>query len=150
MYAVRQHSKKAATQRAHPQGQCKPCLYFAFKEDGCRAGSDCTYCHECSREDILARRKMHKREAREATTANRRLAREALGISRRSVSSVNAQRARARKRAAAKQSSSEQMPTPTPTPVGAEGKTLEVIAVALQMVGRCQPYPLPTVFTKAD
>ena len=128
-------------QLAHPEGRCKPCLYFAFKEDGCRAGSDCTYCHECSREDILARRKMHKREARAAAQANRRLTRE-------SQRNVNAQRARARKKAAAKQSSSEQMPTPTP--VGAEGKTPEVIAVALQTVGRCQPHPLPTVFTKVD
>lgn len=47
-------STKLETQRpshemklAHASGTCKPCAYFYEKEDGCRQGADCNFCHLC-------------------------------------------------------------------------------------------------------
>jgi len=34
-------------QEAHVQGLCRPCAYFWRKEDGCRRGVACQFCHLC-------------------------------------------------------------------------------------------------------
>jgi len=31
----------------HERGECNPCAYFHYKEDGCRQGEDCIFCHFC-------------------------------------------------------------------------------------------------------
>eukprot|EP00929_Paragymnodinium_shiwhaense_P109767 TRINITY_DN7628_c0_g3_i2.p1 TRINITY_DN7628_c0_g3~~TRINITY_DN7628_c0_g3_i2.p1 ORF type:complete len:248 (-),score=43.08 TRINITY_DN7628_c0_g3_i2:194-937(-) len=41
----------------HARGDCQPCGYFVYKEDGCRWGDSCQYCHLCSRGEIKKRKK---------------------------------------------------------------------------------------------
>jgi len=48
-------------QKAHELGECRPCAYFWQKEDGCRQGDDCTFCHACDR-DAHKRFKKQKRQ----------------------------------------------------------------------------------------
>jgi len=43
----------------HMAGECTPCAYFWYKKDGCRQGSDCTFCHLCPKGEIKKRKK-HK------------------------------------------------------------------------------------------
>lgn len=62
---------RAKLEETHAKGLCKPCLYFHFKADGCRA-EQCLYCHQCTRDEILERRKQHKRMARAARKAEHR------------------------------------------------------------------------------
>eukprot|EP00933_Yihiella_yeosuensis_P074187 TRINITY_DN8301_c0_g1_i1.p1 TRINITY_DN8301_c0_g1~~TRINITY_DN8301_c0_g1_i1.p1 ORF type:complete len:182 (+),score=27.63 TRINITY_DN8301_c0_g1_i1:106-651(+) len=50
--------------RIHTLGQCKPCGYFYFKEDGCRLGDLCQFCHFCSDDDVKDRKRSMKRQAR--------------------------------------------------------------------------------------
>lgn len=42
----------------HQRGECKPCAYFHHKEDGCRQGEECPFCHLCSAEELKARKKV--------------------------------------------------------------------------------------------
>mmetsp|Transcript_116562 Transcript_116562/g.250446 ORF Transcript_116562/g.250446 Transcript_116562/m.250446 type:complete len:277 (+) Transcript_116562:91-921(+) len=55
---------------AHDMGQCKPCIYFAFKEDKCRNMADCAFCHFCTKKEILARRKRMKAVRRAASDSD--------------------------------------------------------------------------------
>lgn len=41
----------------HELGRCRPCAYHCHKEDGCRRGESCTFCHMCGPEMLRARRK---------------------------------------------------------------------------------------------
>jgi len=43
---------------AHEHGECRPCAFFLYKEDGCRWGDSCSFCHLCPKGEIKARRKM--------------------------------------------------------------------------------------------
>lgn len=71
---------------AHDNQTCKPCAYFYLKDDGCRQGDDCEYCHLCSLDDLRTKKRSVKREARcqkrAAETAARKKAREATRESR--------------------------------------------------------------------
>eukprot|EP00929_Paragymnodinium_shiwhaense_P015961 TRINITY_DN12405_c0_g1_i4.p1 TRINITY_DN12405_c0_g1~~TRINITY_DN12405_c0_g1_i4.p1 ORF type:complete len:136 (-),score=5.69 TRINITY_DN12405_c0_g1_i4:365-772(-) len=31
----------------HDRGLCQPCAYYARKNDGCRLGAECEFCHLC-------------------------------------------------------------------------------------------------------
>eukprot|EP00930_Biecheleria_cincta_P067006 TRINITY_DN5336_c0_g1_i5.p1 TRINITY_DN5336_c0_g1~~TRINITY_DN5336_c0_g1_i5.p1 ORF type:complete len:213 (+),score=40.03 TRINITY_DN5336_c0_g1_i5:205-843(+) len=42
----------------HERGVCKPCAYFHHKQDGCRQGEDCEFCHLCSPEALKERKKL--------------------------------------------------------------------------------------------
>merc|ERR1711907_758561 len=42
----------------HRRGECQPCAYFAFRADGCRQGSDCEFCHLCTKSQAKAKKKM--------------------------------------------------------------------------------------------
>jgi len=42
----------------HERGECKPCAYFQHKQDGCRQGEDCPFCHLCSPEALKERKKL--------------------------------------------------------------------------------------------
>jgi len=44
-------------QIAHFRGECKPCAYYHNKEDGCRLGDECIFCHLCGPEEIKKRKK---------------------------------------------------------------------------------------------
>jgi len=44
---------------AHSSGKCKPCA-FLFKEEGCRTGVSCQYCHLCQPGEKKRRKKERK------------------------------------------------------------------------------------------
>jgi len=41
------HTKYPLMEESHLRGDCRPCAYFLTKDDGCRAGGDCNFCHLC-------------------------------------------------------------------------------------------------------
>eukprot|EP00403_Amphidinium_massartii_P008937 CAMPEP_0178424050 /NCGR_PEP_ID=MMETSP0689_2-20121128/28009_1 /TAXON_ID=160604 /ORGANISM="Amphidinium massartii, Strain CS-259" /LENGTH=278 /DNA_ID=CAMNT_0020045673 /DNA_START=67 /DNA_END=900 /DNA_ORIENTATION=+ len=43
---------------AHARRECTPCAFYAYKEDGCRWGDSCLFCHLCPKGEIKARRRM--------------------------------------------------------------------------------------------
>lgn len=51
---------------AHERGECKPCAYLYAKEDGCRQGDDCEFCHMCGPEEVKERKRSQKRKSRTA------------------------------------------------------------------------------------
>lgn len=40
-------TKFPAMEPAHQRGDCRPCVYYTSKTDGCRRGEDCEFCHLC-------------------------------------------------------------------------------------------------------
>eukprot|EP00439_Symbiodinium_sp_Y106_P014323 s5309_g2.t1 len=48
----------------HQLGNCKPCSYYYFKEDGCRNGDSCEFCHFCSPAAVKESKRRFKRDAR--------------------------------------------------------------------------------------
>ncbi|CAE7030108.1 unnamed protein product [Symbiodinium natans] len=62
----------------HQLGTCRPCSYYYFKEDGCRNGDDCEFCHFCSPAAVKESKRRFKRDARrEKRAAHLEAAREA-------------------------------------------------------------------------
>merc|ERR1719512_373419 len=53
--------KLSDMERNHRSGNCKPCAYFQDKEDGCRKGEDCTFCHICLPGELKKRKQAKKR-----------------------------------------------------------------------------------------
>lgn len=49
--------EKRSMAERHLVGQCSPCAYFCHKEDGCRWGTDCKFCHMCPSDEIKKRKK---------------------------------------------------------------------------------------------
>jgi len=49
----------------HLLGQCQPCAYFLHKEDGCRQGDQCTFCHECNSEQLRRKRKEKQKKIKQ-------------------------------------------------------------------------------------
>lgn len=56
-------------QELHERGECRPCAYFWQKEDGCRLGDECIFCHSCDREAL----KLLKKQKRQKMRLNRRI-----------------------------------------------------------------------------
>mmetsp|Transcript_24930 Transcript_24930/g.54202 ORF Transcript_24930/g.54202 Transcript_24930/m.54202 type:complete len:253 (-) Transcript_24930:235-993(-) len=56
---------QAALEQAHNEGRCKPCAYYYYKADGCRMGSQCQFCHLCTRGEIRRRKKERTRLLRQ-------------------------------------------------------------------------------------
>mmetsp|Transcript_74207 Transcript_74207/g.206249 ORF Transcript_74207/g.206249 Transcript_74207/m.206249 type:complete len:176 (-) Transcript_74207:68-595(-) len=51
-------SIEITSQRArHLSGNCKPCAYYFQKEDGCRQGTSCPFCHMCPPGEFKKRKK---------------------------------------------------------------------------------------------
>lgn len=61
-------------QERHNRGDCRPCAYFVHKEDGCRWGTECQFCHLCPAEAVK-RRKKEKVKALKAEAAAQQLQR---------------------------------------------------------------------------
>lgn len=55
-----------ATLQTHKNGQCTPCNYFWYKVDGCRQGSECSFCHLCPKGEIKKRKKDKLKQLRKA------------------------------------------------------------------------------------
>lgn len=51
--------------RTHRAGLCEPCVFFRFKDDGCRMGDQCLRCHFCTAEEVTAKRKRIKAQVRQ-------------------------------------------------------------------------------------
>lgn len=62
---------RSALVEMHRHGQCKPCNYFWYKEDGCRQGANCTFCHLCPKGEIKKRKKDKIRQLRTAGVLRR-------------------------------------------------------------------------------
>ena len=63
----------------HQLGNCKPCSYYYFKDDGCRNGDRCEFCHFCSPVAVKENKRRLKRDARrERRQAHLEAAREAV------------------------------------------------------------------------
>jgi len=45
----------------HLRGECKPCAFFALREDGCRRGNLCEFCHLCSKKEIKRRKRQFRK-----------------------------------------------------------------------------------------
>mmetsp|Transcript_103514 Transcript_103514/g.144189 ORF Transcript_103514/g.144189 Transcript_103514/m.144189 type:complete len:122 (+) Transcript_103514:78-443(+) len=50
----------------HLRGECRPCLFFSRKADGCRKGNGCDHCHLCTAAEVKKRVNRAK-NARRAT-----------------------------------------------------------------------------------
>lgn len=59
------HTRHSAMEDAHKRGVCQPCAYFFHKQDGCRQGMNCSFCHLCPRSE-LRRKKKDKAKALKA------------------------------------------------------------------------------------
>merc|ERR1712087_664158 len=57
--------KRFGAEQAHRGGECRPCAYFFYKDDGCRWGEDCQFCHLC-RPGEMKRRKRARAKALKA------------------------------------------------------------------------------------
>lgn len=51
-----------AKMQAHLRGECKPCAYYWDKEDGCRRGEACEFCHLCDEGERKRRKKEKARQ----------------------------------------------------------------------------------------
>jgi len=62
-------ARLAEKEMKHKRGECTPCFYFTFRDDGCRRGGDCQFCHLCTKEQCRKREKklskLSKRARRE-------------------------------------------------------------------------------------
>eukprot|EP00931_Biecheleriopsis_adriatica_P046082 TRINITY_DN26442_c0_g2_i1.p1 TRINITY_DN26442_c0_g2~~TRINITY_DN26442_c0_g2_i1.p1 ORF type:complete len:168 (-),score=28.12 TRINITY_DN26442_c0_g2_i1:96-599(-) len=58
-------------QQAHNEGTCRPCAYFWAKEDGCRHGADCRFCHLCPPEEFKRRKKEKNQRMKEQWAAKK-------------------------------------------------------------------------------
>eukprot|EP00931_Biecheleriopsis_adriatica_P108153 TRINITY_DN82493_c0_g1_i1.p1 TRINITY_DN82493_c0_g1~~TRINITY_DN82493_c0_g1_i1.p1 ORF type:complete len:239 (-),score=36.30 TRINITY_DN82493_c0_g1_i1:26-742(-) len=54
---------------AHNRGECKPCSYFLYKQDGCRNSDNCPYCHLCTKGEIKRRKKKKVKALKAASAA---------------------------------------------------------------------------------
>lgn len=59
------HTRYPKMEVAHLRGACRPCVYFTKKEDGCRWGADCEFCHLCPVGSVQRKRKEKVKALRE-------------------------------------------------------------------------------------
>ncbi|CAE8604543.1 unnamed protein product [Polarella glacialis] len=59
--------------QAHQSGQCRPCSFHLFKADSCRLGDDCQYCHLCTYQDFMQKKKAGKHDGRKRLRGKKRL-----------------------------------------------------------------------------
>jgi len=57
--------------QAHVVGECRPCAYFWGKQDGCRSGDTCKFCHLCQPGELKRRRREKDRFLRQKQRAQR-------------------------------------------------------------------------------
>jgi hypothetical protein len=56
----------------HESGQCNPCGFF-FKPSGCLLGADCEFCHLCTKQMFLQRKKARKLMGKEIKRATKNI-----------------------------------------------------------------------------
>jgi hypothetical protein len=65
VFEIKNSSTQAEKEELHQRGECTPCAYFAIKADGCRWGSECSFCHLCSADDLRLRKKKRVKAAKD-------------------------------------------------------------------------------------
>mmetsp|Transcript_44088 Transcript_44088/g.81029 ORF Transcript_44088/g.81029 Transcript_44088/m.81029 type:complete len:318 (+) Transcript_44088:85-1038(+) len=60
--------------KRHASGSCSPCAYFHKKEDSCRLGMQCMYCHICPPDAMHKFRKQKAKQLRRSLAARSRQA----------------------------------------------------------------------------
>lgn len=68
-----QRKRNPEMEAAHFNGECQPCAYFTHKEDGCRWGSECKFCHLCPAEAVKKKRKERLKAMKAENAAQSRL-----------------------------------------------------------------------------
>merc|ERR1712187_998835 len=63
-------ARLAEKERKHNCNECTPCFYFTFRDDGCRQGDDCEFCHLCTKKQCRKREKERLRAAKRALREN--------------------------------------------------------------------------------
>jgi hypothetical protein len=58
----------------HLRGKCKPCAYFHTKDDSCRRGAECEFCHLCPAGEVKVRKQMKIKAKKVQQRAARALA----------------------------------------------------------------------------
>mmetsp|Transcript_91418 Transcript_91418/g.151442 ORF Transcript_91418/g.151442 Transcript_91418/m.151442 type:complete len:197 (+) Transcript_91418:24-614(+) len=67
-----QRKRNPEMEEAHRRGVCHPCAYFTHKEDGCRRGSECSFCHLCPAETVKMKKKEKMKAMRTEFASQRR------------------------------------------------------------------------------
>eukprot|EP00931_Biecheleriopsis_adriatica_P122038 TRINITY_DN9706_c0_g2_i1.p1 TRINITY_DN9706_c0_g2~~TRINITY_DN9706_c0_g2_i1.p1 ORF type:complete len:297 (-),score=39.26 TRINITY_DN9706_c0_g2_i1:29-919(-) len=67
--ALSERDHKSRMLAAHVEGRCKPCAYIG-KRGFCKHGDSCAYCHFCTPEEFMLRRKAAYRRMKEELRAN--------------------------------------------------------------------------------
>jgi hypothetical protein len=67
-----EHSKYPVMEPAHIRGECRPCVYFTKKADGCRWGAECEFCHLCPEGSLQRKKKEKVKAIREQEHAEKR------------------------------------------------------------------------------
>jgi len=63
-FGTRQKRGQQQALNDHIKGLCRPCAYYWGKEDGCRRGNECSFCHLCDHGELRRRRKAKDRALR--------------------------------------------------------------------------------------
>lgn len=58
-------TKYPLMESAHMRGDCRPCVYFTKKADGCRWGDGCEFCHLCPVGSLQRKRREKVKQLRE-------------------------------------------------------------------------------------
>eukprot|EP00931_Biecheleriopsis_adriatica_P122039 TRINITY_DN9706_c0_g3_i1.p1 TRINITY_DN9706_c0_g3~~TRINITY_DN9706_c0_g3_i1.p1 ORF type:complete len:141 (-),score=27.92 TRINITY_DN9706_c0_g3_i1:154-513(-) len=64
-----ENDEKSRKLAEHSEGRCTPCLFVAQYGD-CRRGDACAYCHFCTREDFIQRKKATYSRLKQEAKAN--------------------------------------------------------------------------------
>lgn len=57
--------RQMTPQELHAIGECQPCAYFLHKDDGCRQGDECTFCHQCDADQLRKKRKEKQKKIKQ-------------------------------------------------------------------------------------
>eukprot|EP00397_Hematodinium_sp_SG-2012_P011920 GEMP01012072.1.p1 GENE.GEMP01012072.1~~GEMP01012072.1.p1 ORF type:complete len:484 (+),score=82.38 GEMP01012072.1:163-1614(+) len=56
----------------HDSGNCRPCVFF-HKDRGCHEMQNCTFCHLCTKESFLKKKKLRKQDLNQRRLADRKV-----------------------------------------------------------------------------
>lgn len=59
------HSKHPKMEASHWQKTCNPCAYHLYKEDGCRMGDACRFCHLCKQGEVKRKKREKARQRKQ-------------------------------------------------------------------------------------
>lgn len=63
-FSLKNRARLKEVVEAHTKGKCTPCAYYHKKDDSCRLGEDCKFCHFCPPEAMKKYKKKKMQEIR--------------------------------------------------------------------------------------